>query len=583
MSNVFSQFGSVVHAIVEESFPDVPRELRERITVESPRDASHGDLATNAAMVLARQLRRKPAEIAQQIAEALGSDANVADVEIAGPGFINIRLGAGFWTRHLGVVLSEGTEYGAGALPTEKVNVEYVSANPTGPLHVGHCRGAVVGDALANLLEFAGQDVTREYYINDAGGQVDVLAASVLHRVREEAGELPGPMPEGHYPGEYLLPVARDLLARQGTALLTDPNRLAIVRDAAIAAMMELIRHDLALLGIRHDVFFSEATLHAPRGNANRIEDVIAELSARDLVYRGTLPPPKGAPPEDYEDREQLLLRSTQVGDDIDRPLVKSDGSFTYFAADVAYFADKFERGFAEMVFILGADHAGYVKRLQAVARAIAGDGAKLTVRLCQLVRLFRDGEPIRMGKRTGNFVTLRDVVEEVGRDAVRFMMLYRKNDAPLDFDFNKVTEQSKDNPVFYVQYAHARCMSVFRQAAREMPDLDTADDALRAADLGLLREEGEVAIIRKLAEWPKVTEAAARAHEPHRVAFYLYELAALFHAHWALGRERPDTRFVNPDAPRVTQARLALTRAVANIVATGLRIVGVSAPQEMR
>ena len=583
MSNVFNQFGVTVRSIVEQAFPECPPDLVGRITVESPRDPTHGDLATNAAMVIAKPLKRKPREVAEEIVGALRTSDGVSSVEIAGPGFINIRLASSFWTEHLKEILDQGGTYGAGALPAAKVNVEYVSANPTGPLHVGHCRGAVVGDALANLLEFAGQDVTREYYINDAGGQVDVLARSVLHRVEEELGRDPGPMPEGLYPGDYLVPVARDLVEAHGAALLHDPNRHMVARDAAIGAMMLFIKADLALLGIEHDVFFSEATLHRQEGNANRIDGAISDLTSRDLVYHGTLPPPKGAPPEDYEDREQLLLRSTQVGDDIDRPLVKSDGSYTYFAADVAYFADKFDRGFSEMVFILGADHAGYVKRLQAVARAIAGDDAKLTVRLCQLVRLFRDGEPIRMGKRTGNFVTLREVVDEVGRDAVRFMMLYRKNDAPLDFDFAKVTEQSKDNPVFYVQYAHARCASVFRQAATELPDLATGDGALAGADLELLEEEGEVALIRKMAEWPKVVEAAATAHEPHRIAFYLYDLASLFHAHWALGRERPDTRFVNADAPRMTQARLALTRAVANILAGGLRIVGADAPDEMR
>ena len=583
MSNVFNSFGTIVRAAVERDFPDTPERVRDRVTVEAPRDPSHGDLATNAAMVIAKPLGRKPREVAETIAEALRGNEAVEAVEVAGPGFINIRLTPSFWTQHLAEILAAGGRYGAGALAAEKVNVEYVSANPTGPLHVGHCRGAVVGDALANLLDFAGQDVTREYYINDAGGQVDVLADSVLHRVEEKLGRDPGPMPEGLYPADYLVPVAERLVEAHGAALLDDPDRHPVARDAAIAAMMALIRDDLALLGVEHDIFFSETDLHEKDGNANRIDEAIADLTARDLVYRGQLPPPKGAPPEDWEDREQLLLRSTQVGDDIDRPLVKSDGSYTYFAADVAYFADKFERGFNEMVFILGADHAGYVKRLQAVARAIGGDEAKLTVRLCQLVRLFRDGEPIRMGKRTGNFVTLREVVEEVGRDAVRFMMLYRKNDAPLDFDFAKVTEQSKDNPVFYVQYAHARCASVFRQAASELPDLVVDGSALEKADLGALVEEGEVAIIRKLAEWPKVVEAAALSHEPHRIAFYLYDLAALFHAHWALGRERPETRFINRDEARLTLARLALTRAVANVLASGLAIVGADAPDEMR
>ena len=585
MHNVFNTFTADVRTLLQQRFAELDTKIVERVTVEAPRDASHGDFATNAAMIVAKPLGRNPREVAEDLATLIGERYGVESVAVAGPGFINIRVAPAFWTDHLRDVLGAGRGYGGGAMEPVPVNVEYVSVNPTGPLHVGHGRGAVVGDALASLLSFAGQDVTREYYINDAGGQVNVLARSVLHRVRATLGEDVGPLPDDHYPGEYLQPVAEALAEKHGKALLemAEGDRLAIARDKAVAAMMDMIRDDLAYLNIRHDVFFSEATLHGRDGNANRIDEAIAELQERDLVYHGRLPRPKGKPDDDWEDREQLLLRSTSVGDEMDRPLMKSNGDYTYFAADVAYFADKFARGFKEMVFILGADHAGYVKRLQAVAKAVAGDEATLTVRLCQLVKLFRDGEPIRMGKRTGNFITLREVVEEVGRDAVRFMMLYRKNDAPLDFDFAKVTEQSKDNPVFYVQYAHARCASVFRQAASELPDLATDDAALLAADLSALSDEGETALVRKVAEWPKVVEAAARAHEPHRIAFYLHDLASLFHAHWARGRERPDTRFVNRDDPRVTVARLALTRAVANVLATGLSIAGVNAPDEMR
>ena len=583
MTNVFNHFADEVRAIVSRVHPDVEPSATARISVEAPRDASHGDLATNAAMLIAKPLGAKPRDVADGLADELRRLDGVEAVEVAGPGFINIRLADAWWTAHLRAVLEAGERYGADVLPARKVNVEYVSANPTGPMHVGHCRGAVVGDALANLLAFAGEDVTREYYLNDAGGQIGVLAASVLHRVREALGEDVGPVPEGLYPGDYLLPVARELAQERGAALLDDPDREAIVRQAAVDAMVELIKADLELLGVRHEIFFSEATLHEKRGNSSAIGDAIADLQSRDLVYSGTLPPPKGKVDEDWEDREQLLLRSTQVGDDIDRPLAKSNGDYTYFAADVAYFADKFGRGFEEMVFILGADHAGYVKRLQAVAKAVAGDRADLVVRLVQLVRLLRDGEPVAMGKRSGNFITLREVVEEVGHDAVRFMMLYRKNDAPLDFDFAKVTEQSRDNPVFYVQYAHSRTASAFRRAGEEMPDLDASDAALREADLALLSDGGELAVIRKLAEWPRVVEAAARAHEPHRVAFFLYDLATVFNGHWSAGNQRSEIRFVKVDDPKMTLARLALTRAVANVLKAGLGIVGASAPDEMR
>lgn len=556
----------------------------ERITVEPPRDPSHGDVATNAAMVLAKPLGTNPRELAATIADALRGDADIAEVSVAGPGFINLRLSSAYWQRMLAGIVASGADFGRSTLGGgTKVNVEYVSANPTGPMHVGHCRGAVVGDALANLLGFAGYDVTKEYYINDAGAQIDVLARSVFLRYREALGEKVGEIPSGLYPGDYLVPVGEALAAEFGTSLKAMPESkwMPIVKDRAIDAMMAMIREDLAALNVVHDVFFSERSLH--RGNSGPILSAINDLTFKGHVYKGTLPPPKGQLPEDWEDREQTLFRSTEVGDDIDRPLIKSDGSFTYFAADVAYFRDKYARGFKEMIYVLGADHGGYVKRLEAVARAVSGGEAKLTVLLCQLVKLFRGGEPVRMSKRSGDFVTLRDVVNEVGRDPVRFMMIYRKSSEPLDFDFAKVTEQSKDNPVFYVQYAHARCHSVFRQAKETLPDLDMSETNLRAAVAGAALAESEMALVAKLAEYPRVVESAASAHEPHRLAFYLYELASSFHAHWNRGKDSPELRFVNVKNRESTLARLGLVHAVASVLRSGLTIVGTDAPLEMR
>ncbi|MBB3999123.1 arginine--tRNA ligase [Aureimonas pseudogalii] len=553
-----------------------------RITVEPPRDASHGDLATNAAMVLAKPLGQKPRDLAERIAEGLRADPDVAAVEIAGPGFINLRLHPQVWTRHLGAILAAGTDYGRGEPTGRKVNVEYVSANPTGPLHVGHCRGAVVGDSIANLLAFAGDAVTKEYYINDAGEQVNVLARSVYLRYREALGEPIGDIPAGLYPGDYLKTVGSALSIRYGRDLLAQDESewLPLVKSYAIAAMMMSIRDDLRALAIQQDVFFSEKTLH--EGNGGRITAIIDDLRGKGFVYQGTLPPPKGQLPDDWEDREQTLLRSTEVGDDVDRPLVKSDGSYTYFAADVAYFADKFARGFDEMVYVLGADHGGYVKRLEAVARAVSGGAAQSDVVLCQLVKLFRNGEPVKMSKRAGEFVTLADVVQEVGRDAVRFMMLFRKSDAPLDFDFQKVTEQSKDNPVFYVQYAHARSRSIVRQAAAEGMDV-SALDRVDAATLERLTDEGELGLVRKLAEYPRLVQSAAQAKEPHRLAFFLYDVASAFHAQYNRGKDHPELRFVKPDDAKTTAARLGLVQAVAFVIASGLDLVGVSAPEEMR
>ena len=491
-----------------------------------------------------------------------------------------------FWTKHLSEILAEGKSYGGGATGDGlKINVEYVSANPTGPMHVGHCRGAVVGDALANLLSFAGYDVTREYYTNDAGGQIAVLAQSAFLRYREALGEEIGQIPEGLYPGEYLIPLGQSIADAHGDALLKmEENQwLPLVKEASIDAMMDLIRSDLAALGVHHDVFFSERSLHKMNGNSSLISNAVDRLTDMGLVYSGTLPPPKGTKPEDWEDREQLLFRSTDVGDDMDRALKKSNGDYTYFAADVGYFQDKFDRGFKEMIFVLGADHSGYVKRMEALGRAISGGTSKVTIRLCQLVKLFREGKPVTMSKRSGNFITLREVVDEVGRDAVRFMMLYRKNDAPLDFDFAKVTEQSKDNPVFYVQYAHARVFSVMRQAVRDMGDLDMSVKALQRADTSLLVDDGETGLIKKMAEYPRIIDSAARAHEPHRLAFYLFELASLLHAQWNKGRDFPDLRFIHQENAPLTLARLALVHSVSCILASGLAIIGADAPEEMR
>ncbi|MCG6857765.1 MAG: arginine--tRNA ligase [Salaquimonas sp.] len=585
--NLFADFEDRIAKIVAglDIASEAPLAL-DRIVVEPPRDPAHGDLATNAALVLAKSAGINPRELAGRIAGKLGEDNTVENAEIAGPGFINLRLSKTFWADHLGVILAAGSEYGRTGLGTGKhVNVEYVSANPTGPMHVGHCRGAVVGDSLANLLEFAGYEVTREYVINDAGVQIDVLARSVELRYREALGEEIGEIPAGLYPGEYLKPVGAALVEEFGDNLtkVDEPVRMEILRTRSVDAMMELIRQNLSALNVNHEVFFSERTLHEKRNGVSEIDRMLDEMRVKGFVYEGRLPPPKGEVPEDWEDREQTLFKSTEVGDDMDRPLVKSDGSYTYFAADVAYFKNKFDRGFDRMVYVLGADHGGYVKRLKAVAKAIAGDESVLDVLLCQLVKLYRGGEPVRMSKRSGDFVTLREVVDEVGTDAVRFMMLYRKPEAPLDFDFAKVTEQSKDNPVFYVQYAHARTKSVFRQAAEEMAGLDTSDEALAQADLSLLADEGEIALVAKMAEFPRMVEQAARADEPHRVAFYLYELASELHQHWSRGKEKPELRFINQDNANLTLARLAMLKGLSSVLSSGLAIVGASAPDEMR
>jgi len=560
---------------------------RSRVVVEPPRDAAHGDMATNAAMILAKPAGVKPRDLAEALAARLREDEAVAAVEVAGPGFINMTLEPAVWYRALRAAIAAGPDFGRTAIGAgAKVNVEYVSANPTGPMHVGHCRGAVFGDALANLLDAAGYDVTREYYINDAGAQVDVLARSAFLRYREALGEAIGAIPEGLYPGDYLKPVGAALAAEHGDALLQAPEAewLPICRAKAIEMMMAQIRADLDALNVRHDVFFSERSL--VEGD-DAVAATIAFLRERGDVYEGRLPPPKGAPVEDWEDREQTLFRATAFGDDVDRPLMKSDGTYTYFASDIAYHKTKFDRGFHAMIDVWGADHGGYIKRMQAAVKAVTGGVGDLDVKIVQLVKLFRGGEPVKMSKRAGEFVTLRDVVDEVGKDAVRFMMLYRKNDAVLDFDLAKVIEQSRDNPVFYVQYGHARGQSVFRNAAEVLSDLPT-DAAARAkylvdAPLERLVEPAELALMKKIALYPRLLEAAALAHEPHRIAFYLYELASEFHAFWTRGKDLPYLRFIISDDRTMTLARLALVQGVVTVLASGLALLGVEAPDEMR
>ena len=573
------------------------------IVVEPPKNAEFGDITTNAALVMAKPAGAKPRDIATRLAEALAREPAVAAAEVAGPGFINLRLDAAFWQARVGDVLNEGTDFGnsriGGGAP---INVEYVSANPTGPLHVGHGRGAVFGDALAALLEKAGFAVCREYYINDAGQQIAQLAESVYLRYLEALGHnIDGalfsrlfPGREWQYRGDYLKPVAAALAARHGDRFapkgagageIADGAWREIFRDAACDSMMASIREDLDALGVHHDVFVSERRLH----DEGRIQHAVTTLErmgaerGERLVEIDTLPPPKGKLLEDWEPREQLLFRATRFGDDVDRPLQKSDGSWTYFAADIAYHLDKFERGFETLIDVWGADHGGYVKRVQAALAALTGGKAKLDVKICQLVNLLDGGQPVRMSKRAGSFVTLRDVVDEVGRDVVRFIMLTRRNDAPLDFDFAKVTEQSKDNPVFYVQYAHARAHSALRVGQGQFPDLDISAAALANADLGRLTHPAELALIKDMLNWPRVVETAAEAHEPHRVAFYLYDLASSFHALWNLGKDAAELRFVLADDRALTTARLAMTRALALVIASGLKVLGVQPMEEMR
>jgi arginyl-tRNA synthetase len=553
-----------------------------RVTVEPTRDPAHGDISSNAAMVLAKPAGRKPRDVADALAVKLRGHPDIATVEVAGPGFINMRLAESFWHARLADILKEGLAYGGSDMGRgAAVNVEYVSANPTGPMHVGHGRGAVVGDALAALLEKAGYAVTREYYINDAGAQVDVLARSAHLRYREALGEQVGAIPEGLYPGDYLVPVGRALAAKFGDKWRAAPESdwLEPVRSFTIDAMLALIREDLKALGVAHKMFTSERAL----AKAGQVDAALKFLADRDLVYTGVLEPPKGMKPDDWEERPQTLFRATRFGDDVDRPLRKSDGSWTYFATDIAYHLDKFRRGCAAMIDVWGADHGGYVKRMQAAVKAITEGKGALDVKLCQLVNLMDKGEPVKMSKRAGTFITLREVVDEVGKDVFRFIMLTRKNDAALDFDFAKVMEQTRENPVFYVQYAHARCHSVFRNAAEAFAGLDATPAALAGAPFERLADPAELALIKRLAGWPRLIESAAESHEPHRLAFYLYDVASDFHALWNKGNEDAGLRFIVEGDRELTRARLALVRAVQLLIASGLAIIGVTPAEELR
>ena len=583
--NVFSYFHAEIVALLGRLAAEgkLPAGLDlAKLVVEPPRDAAHGDLSTNAALVLTKQAGMPPRAIAELLAVALRAHPAVTEADIAGPGFLNWRLTDEFWQARLKDVLAAGPAYGASTVGQGvKVNVEYVSANPTGPMHVGHARGAVFGDALASLLVKAGFDVCREYYINDAGAQVDVLARSAYLRYREALGQDIGEIPQGLYPGDYLKAAGQAIADRDGDKWLgrDESEWLEPVRSLAIDAMLAMIKTDLASLGVRHDVFTSERALHA----SGAVEKALATLEAGGLIYQGVLEPPKGKLPDDWEPRPQTLFAATRFGDDVDRPLKKSDGAFTYFAADIAYHLDKYRRGYAQQIDVLGADHGGYVKRMQAAVTAITNGEGALDVKICQLVQLLDHGEPVKMSKRSGTFVTLREVVEEVGKDIVRFMMLTRKNDQTLDFDFAKVIDQSRDNMVWYVQYAHARAQSVLRRARSEDTVSDLTASALAAAELSPLVDPSEVALIRLLAGWPRLIESAAEAHEPHRVAFYLYEIAAQFHALWNKGKEDAGLRFVLADDAKTTLARLALVEAVGFVIASGLGVFGVTPVMELR
>ena len=549
------------------------------VTVEPPRDAAHGDMATNAAMVLAKPSQNEPRDIAEKLMILLTADKRVESVDVAGPGFLNLRLAPTVWSDVLGAILSDPKGYGrVGTGAGIKVNVEYVSANPTGPLHVGHTRGAVFGDALASLLDFAGFDVTREYYVNDGGTQVDVLARSVYLRYLEAHGEDVS-FDDGTYPGDYLIEVGQALKAKVSNAYVNQSEQvwLAEVREFSTQAMMKLIRADLLSLGVKMDVFYSEKSLYG----TGRIEAAIDDLKAKNLIYQGVLEPPKGKKPDDWEPRQQTLFKSTDYGDDVDRPVQKSDGSWTYFAPDIAYHYDKVTRGFDQLIDVFGADHGGYVKRMKAAVSALSDGKTTLDVKLTQLVRLYKNGEPFKMSKRAGTFVTLRDLVEQVGADATRFVMLTRKNDAQLDFDFDKVMEQTKENPVFYVQYAHARISSVMRKAVAAGIPID--DVSLTDSDLTSLQDTGELTLAAKLAEFPRLIEIAARSNEPHRIAFYLYELASDFHALWNKGNDTPSLRFLQEGNHATSQAKIALIRAVAVVISNGLGILGVKPAKEMR
>ncbi len=582
--NVFAHVEGRIIAALEQlkSKAKLPTDLDlTGVKVDAPADRSHGDLATNAALVLTKRAGMKPRDIAELLKAQLASDPEIAKIDVAGPGFLNLTFTPGFWHDLVRTIIADGAAYGRSDLGQGlNINVEYVSANPTGPMHVGHCRGAVFGDTLANLLAFAGYKVTREYYINDAGGQVDKLASSVLWRYRQALGQ-DAAMPDGAYPGDYLMPVGAALAKAHGDALLELDNAkaLAIIKDATMAAMMTEIRLDLALLGIKHDVFFSERSLTAGH---DQIAQTIAALRAKGFIYEGSLPPPKGEPNDDWEDRTQTLFKATAFGDDIDRALQKADGSYTYLAGDIAYHRNKLARHFDQLIDVWGSDHKGYIKRMQAAVQALSDGKQTLDVKVSEIVNLLDKGVPVKMGKRTGNFVTLRDVVEAVGPDAVRFMMVYRAPETVLDFDYAKVTEQSKDNPVFYVQMAHARIASVFRNAAETFPALTPSSAAVRDPNLTLLNDQGEIALIKKLADFPRLIDAAARAKEPHRLAFYLYDVATALHGQYARGNDSPYLRFIQADE-MVTAARLGLLLAVKQVITSGLGVLGVQAPEAMR
>ncbi|HYH22742.1 MAG TPA: arginine--tRNA ligase [Azospirillum sp.] len=583
--NIFKTFENDIRKILEDLAVagTIPAGLdTSRLAVEPPREAAHGDLSTNAAMVLAKPAGMPPRKLAEMLVEKLKALPDVTSVEIAGPGFVNLRLSPDVWRARITDILAAGTAYGDSDLgKDEPVNVEYVSANPTGPLHAAHGRGAVFGDALAALLEKAGHKVTREYYINDAGAQVDVLARSTYLRYREALGEDIGEIPAGLYPGEYLKDVGQELAKLDGKKWLEAPESewLPACRAFAIARIMEWIKEDLGALNIRMDVYTSERALV----QAGAVDRALKTLEERGLIYVGVLEPPKGKKPDDWEPRPQTLFKSSDFGDDVDRPLKKSDGSFTYFSNDIAYHHDKAMRGFTTLIDVWGADHGGYVKRMQAATTAITEGKAALDVKLCQLVHLMQNGQPVKMSKRAGTFVTLRDVIETVGKDVVRFIMLTRRNDQTLEFDYAKVTEQSKDNPVFYVQYAHARCRSVLRHAVEALAGKDLSPAGLADANLARLEDEAELALVKRMATWPRLVESAAEAHEPHRVAFYLYDLASDFHALWNKGKDDATLRFLVDADEELTLARLAMISAVATVIASGLRVMGVEPVEEMR
>ena len=561
-----------------------------RVAVEPPRETGLGDITTNAAMVLAKPAGLAPKVLAEMIVEALKGVEDVTDASAAGPGFINIKLNDAVWRGALVDVLAAGRSYGDSTVgANEPINVEYVSANPTGPMHVGHARGAVMGDALSRLLAKAGFAVTKEYYINDAGGQVDNVAAALRMRYLQALGRITEADVQGalerkeiQYGGAYLIPVAEALKARDGDkwAEVNDPAAwIPPLRDFTVEYMMKLVKQDLFDLGVHHDVFSSEKALV----ENGKVDAALKFLADAGLTYTGVLEPPKGKTPDDWEPRPQLLFKATQFGDEVDRPLKKSSGVGTYFASDIAYHKDKVDRGFKNLVNIWGADHGGYVKRVQAALKALTNGEGKLDVQLCQMVRVLNNGEPVKMSKRAGTFVTLRDLIDEVGKDVVRFIMLTRKNDAPLDFDYAKVMEKSRENPVFYVQYAHARGRSVFRHAAEMFKDADLSDAGLAKTDLSRLADVDEVALLRTLANWPRTVEGAALAHEPHRLAFYLYDLAAQFHGLWNKGNDATELRFLQADDPAVSSARLALVRGVGLVIASGLTVFGVEPLEEMR